>query len=392
VTGADALADRRYRLLHNGEPGPWFILTCGDNPAYNLDAAAGRYLLLGFFGSAADDAGRRMLSLVARLRRRFDDERLAFFGVSIDAADKQRLKDSMPGVRFFWDLVGEASRLYGSLPVDFGEGAAQYLRQWVLLDPDLRVRAVVHAQPDGAEHDALEALVDALPPVERYAGLEVQAPVITLRDVLEPELCERLIRLHETGDPTDSGVMKTIDGRTVGVINHAFKSRRDLTIEDQALCAELQKRVVQKVIPEIQKICQFKVTRMERYIVACYEAEAGGHFGAHRDNTTSGTAHRRFAMSVNLNADYEGGEIYFPEYGRRLFKPPAGGAVVFSCSLLHAVTPMRRGRRYVFLPFFYDEAAAAVREANNGLLSEHIAPYHRDEDDPSDPDAFLVNG
>ncbi|MGO4843493.1 2OG-Fe(II) oxygenase, partial [Rhizobiaceae sp. 2RAB30] len=83
-------------------------------------------------------------------------------------------------------------------------------------------------------------------------------------------------------------------------------------------------------------------------------SENGGHFRAHRDNTTKGTAHRRFAVSINLNSDFDGGEVSFPEYGPRSFKPPVGGAVIFSCSLLHAVSPVTRGKRYAFLPFLYD--------------------------------------
>ena len=114
---------------------------------------------------------------------------------------------------------------------------------------------------------------------------------------------------------------------------------------------------------------------MERYIVACYSAEDGGHFQAHRDNTTKGTAHRRFAVSINLNAEFEGGEVNFPEYGPRSFKPPPGGAVVFSCSLLHAVSKVTSGRRYAFLPFLYDDAAARVREQNNAYLGEGVGTY-----------------
>jgi predicted 2-oxoglutarate/Fe(II)-dependent dioxygenase YbiX len=108
---------------------------------------------------------------------------------------------------------------------------------------------------------------------------------------------------------------------------------------------------------------------MERYLVGCYTAEDGGHFRPHRDNTTSGTAHRRFAVTINLNDDFEGGTLYFPEYGLRQFKPPVGGAVVFSCSLLHGVMPVRKGRRYAFLPFLYDDAAAHLRQANIDKLS-----------------------
>jgi predicted 2-oxoglutarate/Fe(II)-dependent dioxygenase YbiX len=114
---------------------------------------------------------------------------------------------------------------------------------------------------------------------------------------------------------------------------------------------------------------------MERYIVACYSAEDRGHFRAHRDNTTKGTAHRRFAVTINLNDEFEGGELSFPEYGPRSFKPPAGGAVVFSCSLLHAASEVTGGTRYAFLPFLYDEAAAKIREQNNRFLGEDVGAY-----------------
>ena len=129
------------------------------------------------------------------------------------------------------------------------------------------------------------------------------------------------------------------------------------------------------MLPEVLKAYQYKATRMERYIVSCYSAEDGGHFVAHRDNTTKGTAHRRFAVSVNLNADFDGGELSFPEYGPKGFKPGPGCAVVFSCSLLHAVSKVTRGRRYAFLPFLYDDEAATLREANDEFLGESGGGY-----------------
>ena len=126
----------------------------------------------------------------------------------------------------------------------------------------------------------------------------------------------------------------------------------------------------------IERAFQFEVTRMERYLVACYDAESGGHFNRHRDNTTSGTAHRRFACTINLNAeDYEGGDLRFPEFGSRAYRAPTGGAIIFSCSLLHEATTVTHGRRYAFLPFFYDDAAAAIRLANNANLGDNVAQY-----------------
>jgi predicted 2-oxoglutarate/Fe(II)-dependent dioxygenase YbiX len=131
-------------------------------------------------------------------------------------------------------------------------------------------------------------------------------------------------------------------------------------------------RFNRSVVPELAKVCQYKASQMERFLVGCYRAEDSGHFAPHRDNTTRGTAHRRFAASVNLNADFEGGEVSFPEYGARGFKPPPGGAVVFSCSLLHAVSKVTHGQRYAFLPFIYDDDAAKIREANNAYLAQEV--------------------
>ena len=36
---------------------------------------------------------------------------------------------------------------------------------------------------------------------------------------------------------------------------------------------------------------------------------------------------------------------------------------------------MTRGRRYAFLPFLYDDAAAKIREANNRFLGEGVGGY-----------------
>ena len=122
-------------------------------------------------------------------------------------------------------------------------------------------------------------------------------------------------------------------------------------------------------MPEVRKAYQFRASFIERYIVACYDAGEGGYFRPHRDNTTKGTAHRKFAVTINLNAEgYEGGDLCFPEFGRETYRAPTGGAIVFSCSLMHEALPVTRGRRYCVLPFLYDEAASVIREATRHLI------------------------
>lgn len=159
--------------------------------------------------------------------------------------------------------------------------------------------------------------------------------------------------------------MREIDGRTVAVNDHKHKRRSDHVIADPAIRAQCEAALRERLFPQIEKAFMFRPTQIERYLVACYDADPGGHFRPHRDNRTGGTMHRKFAVSINLNAEeYEGGDLRFPEFGSRTYRAPTGGAVVFSCSLLHECTSMTRCRRYCFLPFLYDDEGARVRDEN----------------------------
>jgi predicted 2-oxoglutarate/Fe(II)-dependent dioxygenase YbiX/peroxiredoxin len=363
-------------MLLTGDPAPWFTLPSTDNPAYAFHSVAGRYVLMAFLGSAARPGTVAALQAVGARRGLFDDDTACFFGLSADPADRTagRLQASLPGIRFLFDTDGQVARRYGVIAKDLAApgGPDLYTPAWVLLDPMLRV---IEARPL-AEAEAILARLAALPPPEAHGGTDIPPPVLVLPRVFEPELCRALIAHYESRGGQPSGFMREVDGKTVGVFDPTLKRRRDCIIEDEALRAEVRARVLRRIVPELRRVHHFEATRMERYIVACYDAAERGHFGAHRDNTTSGTAHRRFAVTINLDAEaFEGGELHFPEYGRRTWRAPTGGAVVFSCSLLHQALPVTKGVRFAFLPFLYDEAAARLREANNARLGEGVGAY-----------------
>jgi peroxiredoxin/predicted 2-oxoglutarate/Fe(II)-dependent dioxygenase YbiX len=372
MTDASVRSPCTFVDLAPGDPAPWFYQRTTHNPNFAFDSIAGRYIVLCFFVTAGDPGGRRALAAVRTHRRLFDDESMSFFGISMDPADEEirGLRDIIPGIRFFWDFDGAVSRMYGAIPREAAPGDTDVpaRRFWLVLDPTMRVMKVAHFGPDGAEIAAIFDFLQALPPPERFSGIKLQAPVLYLPNVFEAEFCRHLVDLYEANGGEESGFMRDIGGKTVGLTDYVHKRRKDYRIEDEALIRQAQARIRRRVVPEIAKAHQFHVTRMERNIVACYAAEDGGHFRPHRDNTTRGTAHRRFAVSINLNSDFDGGEISFPEYGPRSFKPPPGTAVVFSCSLLHAVSRVTRGWRYAFLPFLYDDAAARIRSENQTFL------------------------
>jgi predicted 2-oxoglutarate/Fe(II)-dependent dioxygenase YbiX len=192
----------------------------------------------------------------------------------------------------------------------------------------------------------------------------VHAPVLVVPGLFEPQLCAALIAEYDRHGGELSGFMVAREGRTVPRHDPRHKVRRDHLLTDPSLISTIRQRIISHVLPAIRLAYAFNATRIERDLIACYDAEEGGHFRAHRDNTTPGTAHRRFALSVNLNSDFEGGGLTFPEFSDRRFRPGAGSGLVFSCSMLHQADPVTAGRRFAFLPFLYDEAAAAIRQEN----------------------------
>ena len=272
-----------------------------------------------------------------------------------------------PNVALIADRDGAFCRGLGVLGDD-----GRFAPCLMLLDATLRVLAVF---PESEVSAAAEAALDA---AGAWKALQPDlfAPVLTVPRVFEPELCRTLIALYRREGGESSGFMREVDGKTVVVNDPTHKRRADLGIEDAGLRQALQGRIQARLVPSIKRAFSFQATRMERYIVACYAARDSGFFRRHRDNTTLGTAHRRFAVTINLNAEeYEGGDLRFPEFGPRRYRAPTGGAVVFGCDLLHEVEPVTRGERFAFLPFLYDEAGAKVREQNSHALSDPALRY-----------------
>ena len=347
-----------------GDLAPTFFAPSSGNPRYNFATVAGRYVLMAFLPPQATEEAVAALTAVRAHRQLFDDATGCFFGILRDAEQFALARDEIPGLRWLHDVEGDIARQYGfSAPA------------WVVTDPSLRV---LFTAPLG-EADSVLARFAALEPIDDHAGVPLTAPVLIAPRIFEPEFCRTLIDTYDAVGGTPSGFMREVDGRTVVANDPNHKRRSDVTLEDDGLREAARARINRRLIPLIKQAFQYEPTRLERYLVACYDSESGGWFRPHRDNTTKGTAHRRFAVSINLTDDHEGGDLRFPEFGRRTYRPPAGGAVVFSCSLLHEATPVTAGRRFAFLPFLYDEEGAKIREANAAFLEPALAGYRADQ-------------
>jgi predicted 2-oxoglutarate/Fe(II)-dependent dioxygenase YbiX len=308
------------RALGVGERAPDFVLRGEDGAASRFYAVAGgRPTALAF----VRDVASPLLTEVATLLAERED--LAMY------------------------VVADAT-VAGTYGVDLAEPAV------LVLDPDLRVTDVLPGDVPGLD---LVALLDAA--AHRGLPTEVadQAPVLFVPRVVDAALRDRLIRRLEDDGGIATGVERSAAEGRGEVLDAAYKRRRDHTVEDPDLLRELSTVVGRRVMPEIRKAFAFRATRFEGFKIACYEASTGGFFRAHRDNLSASTAHRVFALTLNLNDEYAGGQLRFPEYGNQLYRPDAGAALVFSCAHLHEVLDVTEGRRFVLLSFLYGDPLPA---------------------------------
>jgi glycosyltransferase involved in cell wall biosynthesis/peroxiredoxin/predicted 2-oxoglutarate/Fe(II)-dependent dioxygenase YbiX len=371
-------------MLTVGDPAPWFTIPSTSNPSYHFDTVGGYRTILFFFGSSKIPGVAELLKDFLQRQIQFSELNVPFFGVSVDPEDAA-LKEAIEYPSFFkflWDFEQQVSQQYG---VCQPEGQNTYYAPTVfIIDESLHVLHILPVENSEQYVSQVMAIVEALPELEPHSIASRQAPALFIPKVFEPELCQQLIRLYETNGGEESGFMREVDGKTVAIMDYSFKKRRDFLIEDQALLERINERVLRRIKPEIEKAFQFEITRFERHLIACYEAHNQGFFNRHRDNTTKGTAHRRFAMTLNLNTgEYEGGCLWFPEYGRQLYRPGAGEAVIFSCSMLHEVTPVTAGQRYALLSFFYGDEDAQIREQNRKYLAAKQAAAKKPLNEPA---------
>lgn len=230
-------------------------------------------------------------------------------------------------------------------------GGAPPASRLLLLDANQRLLAALSNPTPQALTPLLEREIARAKHDEAQPALVQGAvpPVLILPRVFEPELCQSLIALWQGSERNETGV----SSRYGNVSMAQAKRTEDHMVSDQNAIRAISDRLAYRIGPELLRGFGYdRPFAFDAHVILSYSAEEKHYFKAHRDNGAPQTADRSFAVSLNLNEDFEGGELIFPEYGRLRFKPPAGAAAVFSCTLLHEALPVTKGRRYVLTSFF----------------------------------------
>ena len=326
------------------------------------DYLSGRHLVLVFLNSF--DTATNLDILKAFSAKQADFERLhcAVLAVSANSNARENLELKRQA-NFAWPVLGDASgQVFAGYGLHKLHGPAH---RSVLLTPLRQVRTWHDAVEtvNGSIEDMLKMMQDHSATVSDRWSTPF-APVLQVPNVLSSAECAQAIESFETGTPffvrpprpnEYEGTFK------VPVYEHNRQDRIDSIVQDKNLSDMLDKRIWGRVIPMIQKAFAFTVTRRELLHIARYAGERNGVDMGHRDNTEPAGAHRRFALSLNLNDDFEGAEIFFKEFSQHGYKPSAGSALVFSSSLLHEVGAITRGTRYVLITNLFNDESIGKR-------------------------------
>lgn len=254
-----------------------------------------------------------------------------------------------------------------------GGGTASAVATFVI-GRDQRVTGVRRRGPGHASW-ALARVEAEESPEAGSPVVAAHAPVLVVGDVFEPELCEELIAAWKKDHFEGTIARGTLAGGQPEdqAVDESLKRRRDCLLEADRDLA-LRRLTARRLGPVVFKAFQFETAFVRHFYIGAYSDDREDYFRPHRDNMTKSTRHRRFAISVNLNDDYEGGFLRFPEWGGALYRPPAGGALVFSCSLLHEALPVTRGTRFVALTFLSGPADVEEHQRANRPAQRSAAP------------------
>ena len=340
---------RAPQPLERGDRVPNFVLA-DLTGAFRLfyDLTHGKPGVVALLGAAEPGAGAAFQALAARAGD-LAGAGAELFAVIRGAPDAVKALAKDAPFPVFVDAEGKVNAVY---PVQ-GETAG---RKTVVIDANQRVLAAfAGADPAGDLGRALAYIEqNCRAPETRQAGRV--APVLLIPDVFDAGFRHELIEAWGK-DHAELGV----SGSTDAVLYDRKKSQ-DHVVREPAMVRRISETLNRRVMPEVVKAFTFKGPYgFDGHIVLGYDASRKDFFGMHRDNMSPRTRHRRFAISLNLNDDFEGGQLRFPEYGGALYSLDAGMACVFSCTLLHEALPVTRGRRFALTTFMCDPPQQAAK-------------------------------
>ena len=172
-------------------------------------------------------------------------------------------------------------------------------------------------------------------------------PYLLIENVLSKELLNKILNYYKENE-------KNL------ILHNSNTKNRFHIYPDKQLEKEIDNKLSRSVFPEIKKIFYFDVNYRELYKICSYNSDSNGRFHPHRD-TPEPYQQRRYAMSLFLNDDYEGGEFELLEYNLKI-KPKKNTAIVFPGICSHMINSVLKGERKVIITFFCNEIEGKTKD------------------------------
>jgi len=305
----------------------------------SLDDATAKGILLGFQKAAQDFAAIKAHVLVIS----------ATSNTNTNRAAREKLGLGFPVLS---DPSATAFVAYGLKPVGAPGKAAV---RTVVLTPFRQVQGILDANTKDHAKRALKMAKD-ITDLSDSALMPPHPPVLVIPNVLEEAECQDLIKMFDTqgelkvarphGDEANKDYK-------LPVYDYDRQDRIDHIIKNEQVVGFLDGRIRTRVFPLIKRAFAFEATKHEPFHVARYVGPREGTEIGHRDNTAAETNYRRFALSISLNNDFEGGELVFREHSSKGYRGKPGTALIFSSALLHEIMETTKGVRYTLISHLF---------------------------------------
>lgn len=151
-------------------------------------------------------------------------------------------------------------------------------------------------------------------------------------------------------------------GQVGARVNLKQKIRKDLFLKDPSTLGTVDNVIYDSLYTKVQEDFGVDIKYREPWKIGYYNSEDGGFYNLHTDDARE-TKYRSISMVCALSDpdDYEGGVLHFPDL-KREFKLKKGSIIVFDSFLMHGVTPVTNGKRFVMIGFFFTHEGRTVKE------------------------------
>ncbi len=339
-----------------GERLPRIVLQDERFKPFDLNHLIGKPVVVFYFLSIHHPFCLELLKIIQSKINQFREKGMAVVGISPNSSID--LYDCSKKLNLLFPLLSdpefEAAKALGIvLTAKAGpKEAIEVRRTTMILDSTLRIRKQYYPKQTNAHVvQILDDLSVVLPENISYS-VKTHAPVLFIPNVIEPGLC------------------------------HEIVVRKNL---DQPFHSYIDKRLYERVVPEMLKAFYFKPQKRKEPILSVYTPSNQGPTKLFRVHAKEHQAPYQYVIVIALTApdEYSGGGICFPEYSLGVYRPKLGEAMVYSTFLLQEILPVISGQAVMLTSYFYDEQGnvfnTTKEQINVGVGNQPISK------EPTDP-------